>query len=251
MFIGDVHGMSDELRALMIKLQPALGDTVVFVGDLMDRGPDSNGVVRMVREWSESASFTVVLVEGNHEDKHRRYRRNLTVRPEVAAEQAGRSPELADLTEELSEADVAFLDGAVMFHRVPEHNLLVVHGGIPGDMDEFPATLEEVAELGGKAKRRMQNILRTRFISSETGKFLKLGDNGKDDPFWADSYDGRFGHVVFGHEPFIDGPGLFPDSTGVDTGSVFGGRLTSLVVAESGERSIVAVPSQNGLLRLS
>ena len=243
-FIGDVHGMSAELSDLLNKLQPVQGDTVVFVGDLMDKGPDSVGVVQMVRELSESSPFPVVLVEGNHEDKHRRFRRNLTVRPEVAAEQAERSPELSDLTDGLSESDVAFLDTAVMFHRVPEHDMLVVHGGVPGDMVDFPATPEEASALTGKAKRRVSLLLRTRFLSAETGKFLALGDNGKDDPFWADSYDGRFGHVVFGHEPFMDGPGLFSHSTGVDTGAVFGGTLTALVVEQSGERSFVSVPSR-------
>jgi diadenosine tetraphosphatase ApaH/serine/threonine PP2A family protein phosphatase len=234
--------MLPELENLLDRLQPTTDDTVVFVGDLVDKGPDSVGVVRRVRELADEVP--VVLVEGNHEDKHRRFRRNLTVRPEVAAGQAERSPELAEITEGLSAEDVAFLDGAVMFHRLPEHGVLVLHGGVPGDMVEFPATPEEAAALTGKAKRQMEKILRTRHVSAETGKFLQLGKNTPDDPFWADAWDGRFGHVVFGHEPFVAGPALFPHATGVDTGAVFGGSLTALVIEDSGERSFVSVPSR-------
>jgi len=167
------------------------------------------------------------------------------LRPEVAEQQAARSPVLAEVTEALSQEDVAFLDSAVPFHKVPEHGILVVHGGVPGDMVEFPAeTVEEAAALTGKAKRRLQLLQRTRFVSVSTGGFLKLGTESEADPFWAEVFDGRFGHVVFGHEPFMDGPGMFPHATGVDTGAVFGGSLTALVVEASGERSFVSVPGR-------
>lgn len=241
LIVGDVHGMLPELEALLVELAPTPEDTVVFVGDLVDKGPDSVGVVRRVRELA--ATVPVVLVEGNHEDKHRRFRRNRTVRPEVAAGQADRSPELASITAELSAEDVAFLDSAVLFHRLPEHNVLVVHGGVPGDMVSFPETVEEAAALTGKAKRKVSLLLRTRFVSKDGGKFLQLGKNTPEDPFWAEVWDGRFGHVVFGHEPFLDGPGLFPHATGVDTGAVFGGELTALVL-EGEERSFVSVPGR-------
>ena len=243
-FVGDVHGMSDELQSLVSKLKLAQGDTLVFVGDLVDKGPDSVGVVRLVRELAESGPAEVVLVEGNHEDKHRRFRRNLVVRPKVAADQASASPELAEITDGLSDEDVVFLDAAVPFHRVPEHELLVVHGGVPGDMDEFPDSVEETVDLVGKAKRRFSLVLRTRFVSAEGGKFLTLGSESEGDPFWADVYDGRFGHVVFGHNPFLDGPALFEHATGVDTGAVHGGNLTALVVDAAGVRSFVSVPSR-------
>lgn len=242
MIIGDVHGMDVELQKLLDVLQPTPEDEVVFVGDLVDKGPNSVGVVRMVRELS--GRVPVVVVEGNHEDKHRRFRRNLTVRPEVAQGQVDASPELGSITDELSQEDIDFLDGSVLFHRVPEHNLLVVHGGIPGDMTEFPDTLEEASELTGKRKKKMGLLMRTRFVNKDTGKFLQLGKNTPEDPFWTEVWDGRFGHVVFGHQPFMDGPDIREHSTGIDTGSVFGGTLTSMVVDEDGDRSFVSVKSR-------
>ena len=242
--IGDVHGMAVELSTLMTTLKPSADDTVVFVGDLVDKGPESVPVVAMVRAMVESEPFSVVVVEGNHEDKHKRFRRNLTVRPEVAAGQAERQPELAEITAALSKEDVAFMDTAVPFHRVAEHGILVVHAGIPGDMMIFPESVEEVAAMSNKQRRVMEKTARVRHVNAETGKFIGLGKETEADPFWAEVHDGRFGHVVFGHEPFMDGVAHFPHATGIDTGAVFGGSLTAMVVDADGERSFVSVPSR-------
>ena len=240
--IGDVHGMALELDALLNELGPTSEDTVIFVGDLVDKGPNSVGVVQRARRLSQTVP--TVVVEGNHEDKHRRFRRNLTLRPEIAQNQASRQPELVEITNELEEADVSFLDSAVPFHRIDEHGILIVHAGIPGDMVEFPETVEEASAMTGKKKRMLQKTARVRHVSGETGKFLKLGDATEADPFWAEVHDGRFGHVVFGHEPFINGVAHFTHATGIDTGAVFGGSLTAMVVESDGARSFVSVPGR-------
>ena len=240
--IGDVHGCANELEALLERLDPTTGDSIIFVGDLVDKGPESARVVRIVRNLSECGMFDVVLVEGNHEEKHRRFRKNRVLRPETAEKMAERSPDLAKITDELSQEDVDFLETAVFFHRVPEHNILVVHGGIPDDVLELP-TEEEASTAGGKLKKMLTKTQRTRFLSAETGKFVMLGNEKDNDPFWAENHDGRFGHVVFGHEPFLDGPKTFPNATGIDTGAVKGGSLTALVIGQLGERCFVSVPA--------
>ena len=232
--IGDVHGMSDELSELLAKLQPTKGDEVIFVGDLVDKGPDSAGVVRIARELSERCS--VVLVEGNHEDTHRRYRKNLDARPEVAAKQAANKPELAEVTAELSQEDIEFLERSVLYHQTGDY--LVVHGGIPGTLTELP---DDVEALSSKERKRLKLVLRTRKVDRETGAFLALDKCTASDPWWSELYDGRFGHVVYGHQPFMDGPKVEEHSTGIDTGCVHGGRLSSLVIDASGERSIVDI----------
>jgi hypothetical protein len=61
--IGDVHGCADELSELLGRVGPGAGDQVVFVGDLVARGPDSPGVLRLVRELGARA------VRGNHEER--------------------------------------------------------------------------------------------------------------------------------------------------------------------------------------
>ena len=67
--VGDVHGHLKELRSLIEKLTPELGnhDTLVFLGDYIDRGPDSRGCIEYLLRLRESARFEVVTLMGNHE----------------------------------------------------------------------------------------------------------------------------------------------------------------------------------------
>lgn len=90
----------------------------------------------------------------------------------------------------------------------------------------------------------MQQVLRTRYVDAGTGRMLALGSETASDPFWAEVYDGRFGHLVFGHSPFLDGPAHFAFATGIDTGCVHGGALTAMLIAADGERSFVSVPGR-------
>ena len=216
--IGDPHGMLRELEALIDKIQPVPEDTLVFAGDLLDKGPDPVGVVRFVRGLAKT--FHVVLVEGNHEDKHRRFRRNLIERPETARTMLQNSPELRTSLE-LDSEDIAFLDGAVETWKDQEGNFAVVHGGIPGNLK---------GPLRDLSRKEFAQVCRTRYLDQTSGKMLVLGTEKPGDPFWAQVYDGRFGHVFFGHEPFLDGPRKFENATGLDTGCVFGGPLTAAVV---------------------
>ena len=241
--IGDVHGMREALAGLLDRLQLAPGDQLISVGDLVDKGPDPAGVVDDLAALKAKAPFSVILVEGNHEERHRRYRLNLSLRPAIAGQQAIDAPELPELTGALSPQGRAFLDSAVLFHRLPEFGVLVVHGGIPGDMRTFPPSVEAAQSLKGKARDRFLKIIRTRYIDQNSGMFIGLGKENPGDPFWAEVYDGRFGHVVFGHHPFSDGPAEFPHATGIDTGAVHGGGLTALVLEAGAPRQFVTVPT--------
>lgn len=240
--IGDVHGALGPLEALLAKLDLGAGDRLVFVGDLVDKGPDPAGVVKFVRQLSEAAPYEVVLVEGNHEDRHRRYYVNTQERPKVARIMAREAPELPALDAGLSEDDRAWLATAIPFLYLPAWGALVVHGGIPGTQRSFPERVEEASQWHGRRAKAFRKILRTRYVSAETGKFLALGANQPGDPFWADIYDGRFGHVIFGHQPWLDGPACFPHATGIDTAAVHGGQLTALVLPEAGAPFFESVP---------
>lgn len=239
--IGDVHGCLEPLEALVDKLALEASDHLIFVGDILDKGPDSPGVLRYIRKLHEEAPFEVTLIEGNHEDKHLRYHRNKTARPVTAAGMAAASKELREIDSALTRKDRAYLQTAIPFLRLPAWNILVVHGGIPGDMETFP-TLEEAKTLKGKARQRFLKIQRTRYLSRSTGKFLAYGTEQPGDPFWAETYDGRFGHVVFGHQPFPGAPACYPHATGIDTGAVHGFTLTSLVLPATGEPHFISVP---------
>jgi hypothetical protein len=151
--------------------------------------------------------------------------------------------EMSELTKALSEKDKDFMEDFVPFHKIQDYGILVVHAGIPGNMKEFPGTIVETLTFSNEQRKSLSRILRTRHINIETGEPIRLGEETEADPFWAEVYDGRFGHVVFGHEPFVEGVRKFPHATGIDTGAVFGGSLTALVL-EGENRKFVSIPSR-------
>ena len=239
--IGDIHGMLDPLVELVDTLRVTPEDTLVFLGDLVDKGPKSPEVVRYIRTLSEEGIAKVVLEKGNHEGKHQRWRKKVNDGDRAGAMAMKRGEEIEQITAGLSQADIEFLDSAVLFHRA--NGYLFIHAGVPGDLTAIPDTVGEVAALPGKARKKLELLTFTRYIDCESGRMLPLGEEKDDDPFWADEYDGRFGRVVFGHQPWKDGPRYFPNAIGIDTGAVHGFGLTALVI-EGGKESTVTIPTQ-------
>ena len=99
--IGDVHGMLVELQALIEKVELRPDDCIVFVGDLVDKGPSPEGVVRYVKALSED--YDVVVVEGNHEEKHRRFRKSQNM------EMKGPRRSAASMTRSLKKSGASWL----------------------------------------------------------------------------------------------------------------------------------------------
>ena len=238
-FIGDIHGMLDQLNSLIDNLDLQQDDVIVFVGDLLDKGPDSPGVVSRVRSLSQSNN--VVLVKGNHEDTHARYRKHLVSNPSIAQKMAADKPEIVQINNQLSDDDIDFLDTAVLFHRIPSLNVTVVHGGICGNIKDLPVSIDDIKSLNSKARKSLKLLMFTRHVNVDDHKFIGLGQESDADPFWADVYDGRFGHVIFGHQPFVDGVRHFKHATGIDSGAVQGGFLSALVMGSNGSKQIVSV----------
>lgn len=219
--IGDVHGCRVELDALLQKLAPQSDDALVFVGDLVARGPDSRGVLALVRELGAR------VVLGNHEErllKARAAYRDRTPPPKM-----GKTHQA--VFEELGEDDWAMLEALPLFLDLPEAGLRVVHAGLaPGlpMQEQDPWVLTHVRSLGDDGTP-----------SSKSGT-----------P-WGKSYVGP-PHVVFGHNARKD-PQLHPDATGLDTACVYGGALTALVlpagatVPPPSERrdALVSVPARD------
>jgi len=131
-FIGDIHGCLYELRALTNALDLYLGDRLVFLGDLVDKGPDSLGVIRQVRLLLSLYPGSVCIA-GNHEEKALRFR------------EKGREQE--EWADRATEDEWAFLRSLLPLHREKEHGAVAVHGGFfpkfftrfPGGVGEIPA----------------------------------------------------------------------------------------------------------------
>jgi diadenosine tetraphosphatase ApaH/serine/threonine PP2A family protein phosphatase len=207
-FIGDVHGCPDELDALLVECGWQPGDRVVLVGDLVAKGPDSVGVVRRVRERGMWA------VKGNHDAHVLRWRAG------KMPEHKKPKPEHQHVLDTLSDSDWSFLQSLPLYLRIPEHNVLVVHGGVvPG----VPL-----------AKQKPELLLNLRSITSK-GKPSKKMEEGVP---WASLWQGPE-RIIFGHDA-LRGLQQHPHAIGLDSGCVYGGRLTAYVLPEARFYSVKA-----------
>jgi protein phosphatase len=225
--VGDVHGCLPELARLLEELgyrpdgdgvhrHPA-GRTAVFLGDLVDRGPDTPGVLRTV--MAMVAGGAALCVPGNHEAKLLRAMRGRDVK--LSHGLAESLAQLAAQPEEFIGQVVTFLDGLVSHYVLDSGRLVVAHAGLPEQMH-------------GRA-------------SAAVRAFALYGDTtGETDEFglpvrypWARDYRGK-ALVVYGHTPVPEAVWV-NNTICVDTGCVFGGRLTALRYPE---RDLVSVPAQ-------
>ncbi|MEV4160145.1 polynucleotide kinase-phosphatase [Nonomuraea dietziae] len=229
--IGDIHGCRSELETLLTELGWELtrvdgravgavhpeGRTAVFVGDLVDRGPDSPGVVRLV--MGMVAAGTAVCVRGNHEEKLVRALKGAKVKVAHGLEQS--LEQFATEPEEFTREATAFLDGLISHYQLDGGRLVVAHAG-----------LKEAYH--GRASGRVR-------------AFALYGDTtGETDEYglpvrypWAQEYRGR-AMVVYGHTPTTK-PEWINNTICLDTGCVFGGSLTALRYPS---REIVSVPAE-------
>jgi protein phosphatase len=220
--IGDVHGCASELEALLGKLGYVDGShpdgrTAVFVGDLVDRGPDSPGVLRRVMAMVKSGN--ALCVPGNHENKYGRHLKGRKVQhthglAETVAQMAGESEEFVAEVRE-------FIDSLVSHYVLDGGRLVVCHAGLPE-----------------KYHGRTSGRVRSHALYGET--------TGETDEFglpvrypWAEDYRGRAA-VVYGHTPVPEATWL-NNTICLDTGAVFGGKLTAL---RWPERELVDVPAE-------
>ncbi|MZF89677.1 polynucleotide kinase-phosphatase [Streptomyces sp. SID5643] len=220
--IGDIHGCAAELEALLGKLgyvdgvHPE-GRTAVFVGDLVDRGPDSPGVLRRVMAMVKSGN--ALCVPGNHENKYGRHLRGRKVQhthglAETIEQMAGESEEfLAEVRE--------FLDGLVSHYVLDGGRLVVCHAGLP-------------EKYHGRTSGRVRSHALYGDTTGETDEF------GLPVRYpWAEDYRGRAA-VVYGHTPVPEATWL-NNTICLDTGAVFGGKLTAL---RWPERELADVPAE-------
>lgn len=232
--IGDVHGCASELEVLLARLGYDVsfsrkgsrrhvsvgapkGRRVVFVGDLVDRGPRSPDVLRIVMAFAEAGLG--LCVPGNHDVKFLRWLNGRNVRPthgldrtieQFKAEPAGFRDRVRDYIDGL--ASHVWLDGG---------RLAVAHAGIKEDM------------LGDTSGRTREFCLygETAGIRDSSGLPVRY--------HWALEYRGKTA-VIYGHTPVPEADWL-NNTLCIDTGCVFGGKLTAL---RWPERDIVAVDAE-------
>ena len=201
LFIGDVHSCADELTELVDRAALVSGDRVVFTGDLLSRGPKPHAVLKLFRELGARAAV------GNHEQ------RLLEAHRARAASEKG--PKLSSshqtIVDELSPEDWQLLEALPLLVHVPEHGVVVAHAGIDARLplsEQDPWVVTHVRSIDA---------------------------DGEPSEKWGTDWGARYGgptHIVFGHNARRS-PQLHPFATGLDTGCVYGGRLTAMMLPEN------------------
>lgn len=230
--IGDVHGCFGELQSLLGRLGYDIvrddegravdathpqGRRVIFLGDLVDRGPDVVGVLRLA--MGMVASGSALAVPGNHEAKLVRALRGAKVTPTHGL--AETLAQLAAEPEEFREQVADFCYGLVSHLVLDEGRLVVAHAGLK-------------EQYHGRASGRVRS-------------FALYGDTtGETDEFglpvrypWAQDYRGR-AVVLYGHTP-VPSVEWVNNTACLDTGCVFGGALSAMRYPE---REVVSVPAE-------
>lgn len=221
--IGDVHGCYDELVRLLSDLgyirtagtwlHPE-GRKAVFVGDLVDRGPKTPEVLKLVMGMTSAGS--AYCVPGNHDIKLMRWLKGKDVQVKHGLEQS--IEQLKNETQGFRDEAMEFLDGLISHYVFDNGKLVVAHAGLT----------EAMQGRGSGAVREFC------LYGETTGEIDEFGLPVRYN--WASEYKGRAA-VVYGHTPVPDAEWL-NNTIDIDTGCVFGGALTALRYPE---RELVAI----------
>jgi protein phosphatase len=229
--VGDIHGCYDEFLNLTNKLGYLMdtgiplhpdGRSLVYVGDIMDRGPDSLKMMNLLFKIRDE--HILYYSPGNHCNKLYRFAKGNQVQLTHGLETT--VAELDALPKEkrrkfLSEYR-SFYEALPLYQSLDEGNLIVAHAGIREDMIGLP----------------LSEKIRTFVLYGDiSGQTLPDGRPLRRD--WAKHYKG-VPYIVYGHTPVTEAR-FVNNTVNVDTGCVFGGKLTALRYPEM---EIVSVPSQ-------
>ncbi|WLV25557.1 bis(5'-nucleosyl)-tetraphosphatase PrpE [Aciduricibacillus chroicocephali] len=230
-FIGDIHGCYEELCDLFQHLGYEKTDEIyihpdgripVFIGDLTDRGPDSFSVIKLAYEMvvrHEKAKY----VPGNHCDKLYRYFRGNNVKLMHGLETT--VAELKDLPskeqQKIARMFIALYTKAPLYLHLKDVQAVAAHAGI------------KESYIGRSDKKVKSFVL----YGDTTGEFHPDGRPVRRD--WAQKYHGSY-WIVYGHTP-VKEPRFLNHTVNIDTGCVFGNKLTAFRLPEE---TTISVPSR-------
>jgi len=234
-YIGDIHGCIQEFTELYVKLCVKESDTVICLGDFMDKGPSPAACVEFARVNG------LMSILGNHEERHLRWRRHWE---RSQADSAYINPMTRPFSPQDEQANLSLGSRNLEWIKTlpvvlkPRFDWVAVHGGL---MPRIPLR-----------RQPEDKIMRLRWVNAEGG-YIPLDYSDLSQPVgashWAEVYDGPY-NVVYGHEahslstPRIDVRPQGVTCYGIDTGVVYGGRLTALIVSDSPSVDFVQVQAK-------
>ena len=212
--VGDVHGCLPELTELLdkAKYDPSR-IRLIFVGDLVDRGPDSKGVVDLVR------SLNAECIRANHEDRLIRYFRHELIRKETGQKNpVYLSEHKQAVYKSLSEDDLVWMASLPYTTNISDKAYAVHAGCEPNKhfIDQDP-----------------DQLIRCRYVNDKgrSQPLPKDKSQPKGTKFWAEAWDQPY-DIVFGHNVFPGAPVVFKNKNntcfGIDGGACFGGMLIGM-----------------------
>jgi protein phosphatase len=230
--VGDVHGCADELEDLLallgyavqwgaghhgVLVTPPPARKLLLVGDLVDRGPRTPDVLRLVMSMVDAG--TALCVMGNHDLKFKRWLAGRSV--ELGHGLAASVEQMKGEPDEFRKAVYAFLGQLPDYLCLDNRRLTIAHAGIE-------------AWMIGSTSDRIRSFC---LFGDRSGERDAAGLTVRYN--WAAAYDGP-STVVYGHTPVSD-PTWVNNTVCLDTGCAFGGSLTAM---RWPERSFVSVPAR-------
>jgi serine/threonine protein phosphatase 1 len=204
-FIGDIHGCYDELKALLKRVASSKNDVVVSVGDIVNKGPSPEKCLEL---WRANG---FLAVKGNNELRMLEHAHPLLRRRRL----------------------IRYVESWPLVLDFPDAGLTAVHGGFLPQMD---VTEEDIAA-------HEHDVAELRWIRKKSGAWTAIPKEKKkkDDVLWAEKWKGeRF--VLYGHTPVRE-PKINRFAMGLDTGCVYGGTLTAAIY-DAGEWTIEGVKAK-------
>ena len=200
-FVGDLHGCYEETIKLLDKCQATTDDTIVFTGDLVDRGLYPVECVELAMKNH--------CILGNHEHKHLSYRstnRSLDTMP----------PHHATTQNLLGEKHWKYIEELPLYINIPQYNVVVVHAGV------WPGISVEDQDIN--------HLLNLQCVNEGPTNKSSWPSKSKPNTFWTNYYKGP-SIIVFGHTG-LNVPIKDEFVVGIDTGCVFGRDLTAYILPD-------------------
>jgi hypothetical protein len=256
-FVGDIHGCKKELKALLKKLDfDPVTDHLIAAGDVVTKGPDSQGVLDLLIKYEASC------VRGNHDEELLQIAQDLASK-EKSENVTGDDPKTSSnpvyqLAKSLSKGQLAYLQDCPLILRIGDLDTfggeaIVVHAGlIPG----LPLTSQDPDEV---MNMRIIDLKSHRPSQKHHAKgsvdWWRLWNRYQKLQSWDEHLPGWLGGeqrksdkkttVIYGHNA-REGLQIHKYSKGLDTGCVGGEKLTALVVDGRGQQKIFQVKSKQG-----
>lgn len=228
--VGDIHGCFDELIQLLTTLGYTIDNgipihpdnrSLAFAGDAMDRGPNSLETMNFLFRLQDENKL--IYSPGNHCNKFYRYAKgnNVQLQHGIETTVAELNTLSHDKRQRFLERYITFYEALSLYASLDDGKLIIAHAGIREDL------------IGTSNVKKLRSFV---LYGDVTGEQLPDGRPLRRD--WAKSYKGS-PFIVYGHTPVFE-PRFVHNTVNIDTGCVFGGKLTALRYPEL---DTISIPS--------